>query len=128
VKLVRAVLAVAALTLVVGCAPAVGVLAPATTNLIAPQCPTGYACARTSSGWQIIADSSKPGFTVGSSEDITAFIGTALCKYRGTFPGPRRAVLCNAPNTVNLETRGEIQVFKLEVAPVSVGVVAGGSP
>lgn len=97
---------------------AVSACAPA-ANVIAPQCPTGYECKRLTTGWSVTADSSKTGFVIGSSESITGKSSTAPCKFRTVAAGRDRALECNAPNRVIIDTRGEIQVLTLDRAPVS---------
>jgi hypothetical protein len=102
--------------LATSCAPVV--------NLIAPQCPPGYECARTSNGWSIKADSSAPGFVVAASADITEFssspsaTGGKTCQRVPVAAGPLRNIECTAPNTVRIVTSGQMQTLILANAPV----------
>ncbi|NJK45584.1 MAG: hypothetical protein HC933_16085 [Pleurocapsa sp. SU_196_0] len=115
----RAILCVVALRLLVtSCAP-VGNRA---ADLVAPQCPLGYECTRLETGWSITADASKPCFTVGAAQDITGVSSLGKREVRPlTLPDgrklERRALECNAPNRVTIDTRGQIQVLTLDKAP-----------
>ncbi len=90
----------------------------AVVNLAQPQFPSGSSGSRTATGWNVVLNSSIKGATIGTSEAITSFKSTAPCQYRKTEAGANFNLVCNAPNTVSLETRGEIQVRILRAAPI----------
>jgi hypothetical protein len=90
----------------------------AVVNLAQPQFPTGSSGSRTTTGWNVVLDSSIKGAAIGSSEPITSFKSTSPCQYRKTEAGANFNLLCNAPNTISLDSGGEIQLRVLNVAPI----------
>lgn len=75
------------------------------------------AITRTANGWRV-ASTEQGGMVIGSSLDITTFTSSAPCQYRKVFAGEKRALECNTPNVVMVETRGQINVQALPSAPI----------
>lgn len=90
----------------------------AVVNLAQPRFPSGSNGSKTATGWNVVLDSSIKGATIGASEAITSFKSTAPCQYKKTEAGANFNLVCNAPNTVSVETRGEIQVRILSFLPI----------
>jgi opacity protein-like surface antigen len=102
-----------ALIAMVACTPA------QQADVIVPQFPPGSSGKKLEAGiWVVEFDATVKGALIGSSLDITEFTSTAPCEYRTVIAGTRRALVCNAPNTVTLKTLGEIQVRTLEFTPL----------
>lgn len=74
---------------------------------------------RVEGGWRVEAKD-VGGFVIGASRDITHYLSVAPCSYRSSAAGARRAIECNAPNVVTVETAGQIDVQALPEAPISV--------
>lgn len=103
-------LALAAIALS-SCAPLV--------NFVSPQFPKGITATVQGNNWAVTADSSMSGFVIGSSRDIAEkYTSTAPCRWQTVTAGERRALACNAPNTVNFFTPGTPWVRTLEKAPI----------
>lgn len=74
---------------------------------------------RVANGWRVESKEAG-GFVIGSSQDMFQSSSIAPCRYRKVFAGERRALECNSPNVVTVETRGQIDVQTTPEAPIKL--------
>jgi hypothetical protein len=86
-------------------------------NAVAPQFPEGTTGALEAGVWTVRADSSLPGFVIGSSADIQGERFDEPCRFVPVAAGERRALACNAPNRVQFSTTGTPWVQVLDAPP-----------
>lgn len=76
-------------------------------NSLLPQFTPYTAGVKISDGWKITATNKIQAFIIASNKKITKYNSQNICRREATSAGPDNALICKAPNVVEIITEGE---------------------